>query len=314
MKMTLISIACTWLCATGVAVISHYNMVTSCHNDNAKPAQIAKRISQKGTIPEYKPKSIHSSACKKTTAAKVGSVVKLPTYVDNPMYGEFTNVVNRLTEECAEFAKSDELSKRYGMISIGGISIGDELKDGSFAVLKKECEETKELKIDEITFGKYRRLDEPEFYCTEVTYSAIPSTKQVYAINMHGTLSVEKLSRVNRMIGEIKEWMKNDYEAKDLHVEVPEDLLAYKVFKIGDDLEAEISVRRLEATKDQLEDAVIDIAFTTVELDEERDYEGHELGRQMDEVRVKLHNGTGVNYYTVRPRVSVDAVNSKIVY
>ena len=103
MKMTLINVTSSWLCATGVAVISSYCILT--HNNGTadgqkKAEQVAYRVSKSGTIAEYKPTNRHSSAVKKTTTAKVAKIAKeieVPKFVPNPIYAPFTNALNNLT-------------------------------------------------------------------------------------------------------------------------------------------------------------------------------------------------------------------------
>ena len=63
MKMTLVSVTSSWLCATGVAVISSYCLMTHSNGtaaDQKKAAQVAYRVSRRGTIPEYKSTNRHS--------------------------------------------------------------------------------------------------------------------------------------------------------------------------------------------------------------------------------------------------------------
>ena len=80
--MTRISIVSSWLCSTGVAVISSYCILTHHANTPAeqkKAVEVATRITKRGLIPEYKPKNRHSSAVRKTTVAKVTAMdVKVP--------------------------------------------------------------------------------------------------------------------------------------------------------------------------------------------------------------------------------------------
>ena len=88
MKMTLIKITSSWLCATGVAVISSYCILT--HNngkagDQKKAEQIAYRASKRGTVSEYKSTNKHSSAVRKTTKAKVVKEIKKVCGEDYPV-------------------------------------------------------------------------------------------------------------------------------------------------------------------------------------------------------------------------------------
>ena len=88
MKMTLISVTSSWLCATGVAVISSYCILTHGNvaaGDHKKAEQVACRVSKRGRIPEYKPTNGHSSAIRKMTTAKVVKEVKIPKFVPNPI-------------------------------------------------------------------------------------------------------------------------------------------------------------------------------------------------------------------------------------
>ena len=109
MKMTLVSVTSSWLCATGVAVISSFCIMT--HNngtaaDQKRAVQVARRVSERGTVSEYKPTKKYSSAVKKTTTAKVvKKEIKVPKFVPNPIYVPFTDALNNLTEVLADNAR-----------------------------------------------------------------------------------------------------------------------------------------------------------------------------------------------------------------
>ena len=146
MKMTLVSVTSSWLCATGVAVISSYCLMTHSNGtaaDQKKAAQVASSISRRGTIPEYKPTNRHSSAVKKTTTATVAKEIKLPKFVPNPIYAPFTNALEKLMEELADAAKDGKVElangftlmkkdgkptlkfpEEYTKVGIGGVAIG----------------------------------------------------------------------------------------------------------------------------------------------------------------------------------------------
>ena len=57
--MTLISVTSKWLCATGVAVVASYCILTRSSNSRGtadgrqKASQVASSLSKSGTIPEY---------------------------------------------------------------------------------------------------------------------------------------------------------------------------------------------------------------------------------------------------------------------
>ena len=335
MKMILISITKSWLCATGVAVIASYCILTHSNGTTAgqkRAAQVAARISERGTAPKYKSTNRHSSATKKKTTAKVGQEIKVPKYVPNPIYIPFTNAVNKLMEDVAEIAKDKEVKfedgfilvnkdgkpilkfpEAYTNVTVGGVAIGDEFKGARFSSSRKINEHTGVYEIDEVALSGRKRLGEPEFYCTEVTYSVLPATKQVDAIRMHGDLYVEKESKANRMVREIKQWMKEDYGAVDLHADVPEGTLAFKKFRIGKGMDVEVAVNWKPRLTDDGCDAHIDISFTVSELVEEDLSERQELGDAADEARIDEYSKTGVNYFTVRPMVKEDDVKRKVV-
>ena len=336
MKVTLLSIVTSWLCATGVAVISSYCIIT--HNNRTaggqkKAAQVASRISKRGTIPEYKSTKRHSSAVKKTTTATVVKEIKLPKFVVNPIYAPFTNALNKLTEDVAEIAKDGEVElangfalmnkdgkptlrfpEEYTNVGIGGVAIGDELKGAFFVVHRKKIDGTDQQKIDEVALNGYKRLDEPEFYCTKVTYSLFPSTRQVDSIRMHGDICVGDASKANRMVREITKWMKEDYGAVERRTDVPSGMLALKKLRIGKGMDVEVAVRWKSQRTAEGCDANIDISFTTSELVEDNRVDRQELGKAADEARVTEYKKSGVNYFTVRPRVKEDDVKRKVVY
>ena len=341
MKMTLVSVTSSWLCATGVAVISSYCILT--HNngtaaDQEKATQVARRVSERGTVPEYKSTNRHSSAVKKTTTAAVSKEIKLPTFVPNPIYAPFINALHNLTEELADIAKDGEVElangfalmkkdgkptlrfpEEYTNVGIGGVAIGDELKDTWFRVKRKKIDGTDQYKIDQVVCEKYKRLDEPEFYCTKVWYSVLPSTRQVDSISMHGDLCIEDASKANMMVREITEWMKEDYGAVECRADVPEGTpalrtLALKKFRIGKGMDVEVAVKWKNQRAADGSDADIDISFTVSELSEDNKFEWQKLGEAADEARVTEYKKSGVNYFTVRPRVKEDDVKRKVVY
>ena len=335
MKMTLISITKSWLCATGVAIIASYCILThnGTVNGKSKAEQVASRICKDGTTSEYKSKNRHSSATKKKTTAKVATKeIKIPKYVPNPIYTPFTNAVNKLTEEMAGIAKGGEVRLKNGFsllnkngkptivfpeaytnVCIGGVAMGAVFKGGNFLVRRTKIDDTNQEMIDKVSLYGYKRLDEPEFYCTEVTYSVLPSTMQVVSIRMTGDLSVRKTSNADRMIREIKQWMKEDYGAVDLHVDVPDRMIALKKFKIGKGMYAEVAVTWKNQRMSDGSDARIEISFTTSELEEDSLFEHQALGAAADEARVDELNKSGVNYFTVRPKVKEDDVKRKVV-
>ena len=91
--MTRISVVSSWLCATGVVVVSSYCILTHFKNtpaDQKKAAALVERINKRGTVSEAeygKQRAKHSSAVNKKTVAKiVDKDVKEPVYVPNPIY------------------------------------------------------------------------------------------------------------------------------------------------------------------------------------------------------------------------------------
>ena len=335
MKMTLVKVISSWLCATGVAVISSYCILThgGAAGNQKKAEQVACRISKSGTIPEYKSTNRHSSAVKKTTTAKVAKEVTIPKFVPNPIYTPFTNALNKLTEELVDIAKDGKVElvnglalvkkdgkptiqfpEEYTKVGIGGVAIGDEFKGAFFLARRKGIDGTDQHKIDEVALSGYRRLDEPEFYCTRVVYSVLPSTRQVDAIRMHGDLCVGNASKANKMVREITQWMKEDYRAVDLRADVPDGALALKKFRIGKGMNVEVAVNWKEQRAADGSDASISISFTASELSDDNRFERQKLGEAADEARVNELSKSGVNYFTVRPRVKEDDVKRKVVY
>ena len=338
MKMTLVSVISSWLCATGVAVISSFCITTHRNGNGAvagqkKAVQVTKRISKCGTISEYKPTKKHSSAVKKTTTVKVVKEIKVPKFVPNPIYAPFTNALNKLTEGVAEIAKDGDVElvngfslmikdgkptlkfpEEYTNVGIGGVAIGDELKGAFFWAHRKRIDGTDQDKIDEVALSGHQCLDEPEFYCTKVTYSVLPSTRQVDSIWMHGDICVGDASKANKMVWEITRWMNEDYGAVDLRTDVPDGTLALKKLSIGKGMDVEVAVCWKSQRTAEGCDANIDISFTTSELVEDNRFDRQELGKAADEARVTEYKKSGVNYFTVCPRVKEDDVKRKVVY
>ena len=73
-------------------------------------------------------------------------------------------------------------------------------------------------------------------------------------------------------------------------------------------------IRRKRHDTAETGDASIEISFTTGELAEENRYERQELGAAVDAARVSVRYNSNVNYYTVRPKVTVDQIKNKVVY
>ena len=336
MKLTFISVLASWLFATGVAVTSNYCFsVGGADSASQKKAEkIASRISKRGTISEYKAKNRHCSAIKKTTTAKVTQKeIKQPTYLDNPLYPSFTNALNNLSAEVAETAKEGDVlltenglvltlknekpflifPVEYTNVVIGGVSMGAEMLCGHYWTRTK-IDDDGQVKIDGIACSGYRRLKEPEFYCTDVSYSLLPSTKQVDAIRMHGDLAVGNTENAYEVVEEIAAWMAEDYGAVDLNAMVPAGTLARKKLKIGDGLDVEVTLNWKRYCNDDKTDARINISFTVSELAEDNRIECRDLGEAMDEVRREELEKSGVNYYTIRSKVSAEAVKTGKVY
>jgi hypothetical protein len=91
-------------------------------------------------------------------------------------------------------------------------------------------------------------------------------------------------------------------------------MLALKKFRIGKGMDVEVAVHWKSQRTAEGCDANIDISFTTSELVEDNRFERQELGRAADEARVGEYKKSGVNYFTVRPRVKEDDVKRKVVY
>ena len=252
--------------------------------------------------------------------------------VPNPLYPLFMEALDGLAEDLSSIAADGDVDygngfvltlkngkpflkfpEAYKKIGIGGIAIGDEL-NGHFGVSSKKVEGTEDdYVVDGIGLSKCRRLDDPEFYCTSVSYSALPSTKQVDSIQMHGDLKITNEDNAKKMIKEIDGWMREDYDAVPVKTDTPADKIALKRYKIGDGMEVEVAVKWDKKDNDLTTDARIDINFTTSELVEDNKYERQQLGAATDEARQNVYKSTGVNYYTVDEKVNADNVAKKIV-
>jgi len=145
-------------------------------------------------------------------------------------------------------------------------------------------------------------------------YSVYPSTRQVDSIRMYGDLCVGNVLKANKMVREITQWMKEAYGAVDLRADVPDGALALKKFRIGKGMDVEVAVNWKNQRGDDGSDARIEISFTASELVEDNRIERQTLGEAADEARVNELGKSGVNYFTVRPRVKEDDVKKKVVY
>lgn len=337
--MTRILIKIAWLCTTGVVVFSSYCILTHFKNtpaDQKRAAALVERISKRGTVSEkeYERRAKHSSAVSKKTVAKiVDKDVKEPVYVPNPIYPPFTNALNSLVQEFAAVAEEGDVvltngftltlkdgkpllqfPEAYEKVRIGGKAIGEMLKDGDFSVSRKRVGNTDQWEMDGIGMYKFRRLDEPEFYCTDVTYSALPATKQIDSIRMHGKLGVVNTSQAYDMVEEITKWMQDDFGAVDLKATTPAGTLALKKFRIGEGMDIEVAVNWDKRQTSQTWNSKIDITFKTRELEAENAYQRAELGKATDKARASTYSSTGVNYFTVNPKVNEESVKKQVVY
>lgn len=288
--MTRISVVSSWLCSTGVAVISSYCILTGHSNTPAEQkaaAEVAARISKRGWIPEYKPQDRHSSATKKTTIAKVTAKDDKPSL---------------------------NFPEAYRKVAVGGVAMGDVLNCLDYWTHRKWIGGSDQWKVDEVSLGQYKRLSEPEFYCTKVWYSTLPATRQVDSIRMHGDLEIGNTSKAYKMANEVSKWMKEDFGAVDQKVATPAGAVAFKKFKIGKGMDVEVKIAWNQQRTVENGDAHIDITFTAGELVEESLQQRQELGVATDEERVKIRYNTGVNYYTVRPKVKADQVGKRVAY
>ena len=338
--MTRISVVSSWLCATGVVVVSSYCILTHFKNtpaDQKKAAALVERINKRGTVSEAeygKQRAKHSSAVNKKTVAKVvDKDVKEPVYVPNPIYPPFTNALNNLVQEFAAVAQEGDVvltngftltlkdgkpvlkfPEVYEKVRIGGRGIGELLKDGDFSVSTKRDRNTDQLEMDGIGMYKRRRLDEPEFYCTDVTYSALPATKQIDSIRMHGKLGVVNTSQAYDMVEEISKWMKDDFGAVDLKAKTPAGTVALKRFRIGEGMDVEVAVNWDKRQTSQTWNSKIDITFKTRELEAENKYQRAELGKATDPARASEYSRTGINYFTVNPKVNAEVGKNGMVF
>lgn len=334
--MTRISVVSSWLCATGVVVVSSYCILTHFKNtpaDQKKAAALVERISKRGTVAEYKQNVKHSSAVNKKTVAKIVDKDVKRTLVPNPIYPPFTNALNNLVQEFAAVAQEGDVvltngftltlkdgkpvlkfPEAYEKVRIGGRGIGELLKDGNFSVSRKRIGNTDQWEMDGIGMYKFRRLDEPEFYCTDVTYSALPATKQIDSIRMHGKLGVVNTSQAYDMVEEISKWMKDDFGAVDLKAKTPAGTVALKRFRIGEGMDVEIAVNWDKRQTSQTWNSKIDITFKTRELEAENKYQRTELGKATDPARASEYSRTGINYFTVNPKVNAEVGKNRMVF
>lgn len=338
--MTRISVVSSWLCATGVVVVSSYCILTHFKNtpaDQKKAAALVERINKRGTVSEAgygKQRAKHSSAVNKKTVAKiVDKDVKKSVYVPNPIYPPFTNALNNLVQEFAAAAQEGDVvltngftltlqdgkpilkfPEAYEKVRIGGKGIGEILNDGNFSVSRKRIDNTDQWEMDRIGMYKSRRLDEPEFYCTDVTYSALPGTKQIDSIHMSGKLGVVNASQVNDMVEEITKWMEDDFGAVDLKAETPAGTMALKKFRIGEGMDVQVAVNWDKRQTSQTWNSKIDITFKTRELEAENAYQRAELGKATDPARVSEYSRTGINYFTVNPKVNAEVGKNGMVF
>ena len=339
--MTRISIVSSWLSATGVVVFSSYCILTHFKNtpaDQKKAAALAERISKRGSVSEkgYKPRVKHSSAVNKKMVAKITDKdvkTKPVRYVANPIYPPFTNALNNLVRELAALAEEGDVvltngftltlkdglpvlkfPEAYEKVRIGGMGIGELLKDGDFSVSRKKIDNTDQWEMDGIGMSKFRQLDEPEFYCTDVTYSALPATKQIDSIRMHGKLGVLNTSQAYDMVEEISKWMKDDFGAVDLKAKIPAGMVALKKFRIGEGMDVEVAVNWDKRQTSQTWNSKIDITFKTRELEAENAYLRAELGKATDPARASEYSRTGINYFTVNPKVNAEVGKNGMVF
>ena len=102
--------------------------------------------------------------------------------------------------------------------------------------------------------------------------------------------------------------------AVDLKVTTPAGTVALKRFRIGEGMDVEVAVNWDKRQTWQTLNSKIEITFKTRELEAENKYQREELGKATDPARASEYSRTGINYFTVNPKVNADAVERKVVY
>ena len=116
------------------------------------------------------------------------------------------------------------------------------------------------------------------------------------------------------MVEEITKWMQDDFGAVDLKATTPAGTLALKKFRIGEGMDVEVVVNWDKRQTSQTWNSKIDITFKTRELEAENKYQRAELGKATDKARASTYSSTGVNYFTVNPKVNEESVKKQVVY
>ena len=116
------------------------------------------------------------------------------------------------------------------------------------------------------------------------------------------------------MVEEISKWMKDDFGAVDLETKTPAGTVALKKFRIGEGMDVEVAVNWDKRQTSQTWNSKIDITFKTRELETENKYQRAELGKATDPARASEYSRTGINYFTVNPKVNAEVGKNGMVF
>ena len=126
--------------------------------------------------------------------------------------------------------------------------------------------------------------------------------------------SADDASQAYDMVEEISKWMKDDFGAVDLKATTPAGTVALKRFRIGEGMDVEVAVNWDKRQTSQTWNSKIDITFKTRELEAENAYQRAELGKATDPARASEYSRTGINYFTVNPKVNAEVGKSGMVF
>ena len=90
--------------------------------------------------------------------------------------------------------------------------------------------------------------------------------------------------------------------------------VALKKFRIGEGMDVEVAVNWDKRQTSQTWNSKIDITFKTRELEAENKYQRAELGKATDPARASEYSRTGINYFTVNPKVNAEVGKNGMVF
>ena len=113
---------------------------------------------------------------------------------------------------------------------------------------------------------------------------------------------------------EIASVLTTEFGAVEVKEDVPINIIDRKKFTIADGMKVEVSVEWNQHTSKDGSDASINMKFELTGLSSEKDYQQKELGDDVDLDRKSIYESTGINYFTIDPKIPITDNNHRNTY